>query len=264
MLVDTHCHLDLDAFDGDRDAVIDRAVAAGVGRIIVPAIDLPGCRRVLRMAESYPMVFAAVGVHPNASADWATDWLNELRDLAGHPKVVAVGEIGLDYYRDRSPHDMQQRALRAQLELAAELGLPVILHNRQAETDLLDLLAEVPGRGVLHSFSAGPAAAQRALELGYHLGFNGPITFKKADETRRVAAGVPLERLLVETDAPFLAPEAYRGRRNEPAYVVSVAAKVAELHGKTVGEVGRQTTANAALLFGRKLVAVEEGADAFA
>ncbi|MCA9896749.1 MAG: TatD family hydrolase [Ardenticatenaceae bacterium] len=254
MLIDTHCHLDFERFDEDRDAVVQRAIAAGVRQIIVPALDLGNCRTVLALTEKYAGVFAAVGVHPNSSAGWQDSWIGVLRDLAQHPKVVAIGEIGLDYYWDKSPKEVQQRALGLQLELAAELNLPVIIHNRESDADVVQMLAEAPlvGRenpGVLHSFAAGWDTAVSALNLGYYLGFTGPVTFKKADELREIARKVPDDRILVETDAPFLTPHPYRGKRNEPAYVAFVAERLAEVRGVSTAVFAQQTTANAQRLF---------------
>ncbi|MCB8943674.1 MAG: TatD family hydrolase [Ardenticatenaceae bacterium] len=256
MLIDTHCHLDFEWFDEDRAAMIARAVAAGVTRMIVPAIDLAGCTAVLRLGELYDEVYTAVGIHPNATADWQDSWLDSLRQWAQPEKVVAIGEIGLDYYRDRSPKDVQHHALRLQLELAAELNLPVILHNRESNEDIIRLLRESPlaGRerpGVLHSFAADWATAQAALDMGFYLGFTGPVTYKKADDLRRIVAQVPLDRLLVETDAPFLAPQQYRGKRNEPAYVRFVAERIAAIHGLETAELARITTQNALQLFSK-------------
>ena len=254
MLIDTHCHLDFEWFDEDREAVVARAAAAGVSRIIVPAIDLAGCTAVLQLAAEYEGVYAAVGVHPNSTAAWEDAWLSSLRDLAQDEKVVAIGEIGLDYYRERAPKDVQQRALRLQLELAADLELPVILHNRESNEDMIRLLRQAPQAsqdrpGVLHSFAADWSTAQAALNMGYYLGFTGPVTYKKADELRQVVAQVPLERILVETDAPFLAPQQHRGRRNEPAYVHYVAERIATIHGLSTAEFAQQAMANALRLF---------------
>lgn len=254
-LVDTHCHLDFDRFDGDRDEVVARAAAVGVTRIVVPGIDLASSRRVVALAERYEGVYAAVGVHPNSSAGWEDGWIGMLRELAGHPKVVAIGEIGLDYYRDWSPRPVQQGALRAQLELAAEVGKPVIIHNRESDEDVIRLLGESPlvGRerpGVLHSFAAPWAVAEVALGMGFYLGFTGPVTYKNADGLRRIVGQVPLDRLLVETDAPFLAPQKHRGERNEPAYVRLVAERIADLHNLSLDVLAERTTANAARLFG--------------
>lgn len=256
MLIDTHCHLDFDWFDEDRDAIVERALAAGVAQIVVPGLDLENCRAILALTEKYDGVFAAVGVHPNSSAEWQDSWIGVLRDLAQQPKVVAIGEIGLDYYWDKSPKAVQHRALALQLELAAELNLPVIIHNRDASADVMQLLSDSPlvGRdnpGVLHSFAADWATAVSALNLGYYLGFTGPVTYKKADDLREIARKVPDDRILVETDAPFLTPHPYRGKRNEPAYVTYVAEKLAEVRGVDTAVFAQQTTANAQRLFSR-------------
>jgi len=257
-LVDTHCHLNFSRYDRDREEVLQRARAAGVKRVIVPAIDLESCRQALEMASSSKGIFAAVGIHPNSSGDFEDSALDALRAFAGDSKAVAVGEIGLDYYWEKSPKAQQWRAFEAQLDLAAELELPAIIHNRDGCADLLRILedwapaapASLRGRlGVLHSFSASFAIAERALALGFFLGFTGPITFKKADELRAVARRVPVERLLVETDGPFLAPQQRRGKRNEPAYVRFVNSRLAELHGLPAEEMARQTTLNAERLF---------------
>ncbi|MBP7998062.1 MAG: TatD family hydrolase [Chloroflexi bacterium] len=258
MLIDTHCHLDFDRFDPDRDEVVARAAANGVTRLIIPAIDRDNCPTVLRLAEQYDGVFAAVGVHPNSSADWQDSWIDDLRQFAQHPKVVAIGEIGLDYYWKRSPQEVQHRAFSAQLALAHELGLPVIVHNRESDEDVVRLLRQSPLNGlarpgVLHSFSTTWEIAQQVLDMGFYLGFTGPLTFKQADELRRVAGQVPLDRLLVETDAPFLAPQQKRGQRNEPAYVAYVAERLAAVRNLDVPALEQQTTENALRLFGNKL-----------
>lgn len=253
-LVDTHCHLDFESFHDDVAEVVERAAAAGVTRIIVPSLDLDNAAAVLALAGRFPGVYAAVGVHPNSAAGWQDDWIERLRELARHPKVVAIGEVGLDYYWDKTPAKTQHRALAAQLELAAELHLPVIIHNRNASADTLHLLStslliDSARPGVLHSFSGDWAAAEAALEMGFCLGFTGPLTYKKADELRDIAARAPLDRILVETDAPFLAPHPHRGRRNEPAHVRLVAERLAEVRGLTLEEVAGATTANALRLF---------------
>ena len=256
MLIDTHCHLDFERFDDDRDGIVARAVEAGVRRIIVPAIDRDNGRAVLQLSEEYEGVYTAVGIHPNSTAEWQDKWISELHGLAGHEKVVAIGEIGLDYYWDKSPKQIQQRALAMQLELAAELDLPVVIHNRESSVDVLRLLAASSlagreGSGVLHSFSADWQTAKTALDLGFYLGFTGPITYKNADELRDIAAKVPLDRILVETDAPFLAPQKFRGKRNEPAYVALVAERLAVLRGMETAVLAQQTTDNAHRLFSR-------------
>ncbi len=259
MLVDTHCHLDFDTFDEDRYQAILRASEAGVERIIVPALDLQNCPSVLLLADSYLPIFAAVGVHPNSAAGWQQSSIDKIRDYAQHEKVLAIGEIGLDYYWDKASKEDQHQALTSQLALAAELNLPVILHNRQSSADLIQLLSISPvnGRsrpGVLHSFSASWATAKAALDMGFYLGFTGPVTFKKAEDLRSIAAKVPIDRILIETDAPFLAPHPRRGKRNEPAFVKYTAERIAKLHNMDLPDFARQTTANAVKLFGPKLV----------
>ncbi|MCY4467057.1 MAG: TatD family hydrolase [Chloroflexi bacterium] len=257
-LVDTHCHLNFHRYDKDRDAVLKRAHDAGVERIIIPAIDLPSCAEVLQLAEAQPGLFAAVGIHPNSSRNFHASSIDRLRELAAHPKVVAIGEIGLDYHWDKSPKAMQATALEQQLELAAELALPVIIHNREASEDVIETLANwtttvgasLQGRlGVLHSFSASAEIAKRATDLGFYLGFTGPLTFKNASELREIARETLIEQLLIETDGPFLSPMPYRGKRNEPAWVCHINDRLAELHGMTAEQMARQTTANAETLF---------------
>ncbi len=253
-LIDSHCHLDFHRFEPDRDQVIARAAAAGVTHMVVPAVDRDNLDTVLSLAAAHPSVYAAVGIHPTSTAGWQPDWIDLIREKAAAAKVVAVGEIGLDFYWDKSPPETQRQALAAQLALAAELELPVILHNREATEALIQQLAVSPAAnreraGVLHSFSAGWDDAQQFLEMGFYIGITGPITFKNADELRQVAANVPIDRLLIETDAPFLAPQQRRGKRNEPAYVAYVAERIAELRGVSPDEIGRQTSENAARLF---------------
>ncbi len=256
LLIDTHCHLDFERFDEDRDVVVQRAIDVGVTRIVVPALTLQNCEAVLQLADKYDGVYAAVGIHPNSSAAWQDSWIDVLRDLAQHEKVVAIGEIGLDYYWDKSPQPIQHRALALQLVLAAELNLPVIIHNREADADVIRLLSEslLAGRdcpGVLHSFSADWQTAVSALDMGFYLGFTGPVTFKKAEQLRQIVAKVPLDRLLVETDAPFLTPHPYRGKRNEPSYVTYMAERIAVVRGMETAVLAEQTTANALRLFSK-------------
>lgn len=258
MLIDTHCHLDFDSFDADRGEVINRAREAGVNRIVVPSLDLNNCEKVIGLADMYEGVYAAVGIHPNSSKDWRDEWVGKLRTLAQRKEVVAIGEIGLDYYRDRAPRETQRRSLQAQLGLAAELNLPVILHNRQSDSDLIDALrtsdnSDLDEPGVLHSFSTTWNTAAAALDMGYYLGFSGPVTYKKADELREVVSKVPMDRIVLETDAPFLAPQKYRGRRNEPAYVSLVAERIAMIYGLEYEELTQQTSENAIRLFGKSL-----------
>jgi len=260
-LTDTHCHLDFNKFDDDREGVLARAWEAGLERILIPGIDLASSSRALDLARRDPRLCCAVGIHPNSANTWDGASLSELRLLTGAAEVVAIGEIGLDYYRRGAPPDIQRQVFESQLELAAELGLPVIVHNREATEDVLEVLAAWHDRlvargsslaerpGVLHSFSADGTAARRALEMNFRLGITGPITFKDASILRRLVRELPLECLLIETDAPFLSPHPRRGRRNEPAYVRFVAEKIAELRSLSPATVGEQTTRNANELF---------------
>jgi TatD DNase family protein len=258
-LVDTHCHLNFEGFNADREAVIERAKAAGVTRIIAPAVDVITTEQVVALAAVHSGVYAAVGVHPNSTANFDDATLATIEAQSYAPKVVAIGEIGLDYYWDDSPKDKQWAAFEAQLALAKRRELPVIIHNRNASADVIsiletwagDLPASLRGRaGVMHSFSADMQTAERALAAGFYLGFTGPITYKNADLLRHIAAAVPLDRMLIETDAPFLTPAPHRGKRNEPAYVALVAERLAALRVMTVEAFSAATTANAKRLFG--------------
>lgn len=254
-LVDTHAHLDDEAFAGERAAVVARAAAAGVRRIVAVGTDVASSRRAVELAEQYEGVYAAVGVHPHDASRADEGALAELRSLAGRQKVVAIGEIGLDFYRNLSPQSAQRAAMRAQLALARQLDLPVVVHDRDAHDEVLSLLREwarghAGARGVLHAFSGDEAMAREAIALGFYVSFAGPVTFAKASRLHRLAAALPLDRILLETDCPYLTPEPLRGRRNEPANVGLIAAKVASLRGIAFAEVARATTANAGRLFG--------------
>ncbi len=249
-LVDSHAHLDFRQFDADREAVIERARAAGLMAIVNIGTDLPSSRMAVSLAERYPFIYAAVGVHPHDARLVTPAVLDELRELAHSPQVVAIGEIGLDYYRDRSPRSVQRRAFDEQLALASEMGLPVVVHSRDAHEDVLAALRRRPVHGVLHSYSAGPALLDEVLALGFYIGISGPVTFPKARRLRSVAAQVPLDRLLVETDCPFLTPQPHRGRRNEPAYVRYVVEKIAAVRDLPPDVVAQATARNAATLFG--------------
>jgi TatD DNase family protein len=250
-LVDTHCHLDLDAFEQDREAVLERADAAGVSRVLVPATDLASSRRAVALAEQYAAVRAAVGVHPNEAGDFTDETVAELRDLAQHPKVDAIGEIGIDLYWHTVDLEKQRQAFRAQLALAAELGRPAIIHDREAHAEVMAELAELPlpAGVVLHSFSGDAELADRAAAAGYYLGVDGPLTYKKNEGLRDIFRNAPRDCILIETDAPYLTPQARRGTRNEPAYVRFVAEKLAEVRASTLKAVASATTANAARLF---------------
>jgi len=246
----------LTEFERDRETVIARAGESGVTQMITIGVTLETSQAALSLAETYPPVYAAVGVHPHAARHWDERARDTLRDLAANPKVVAIGEIGLDYYRDRSPRADQRRAFRAQLDLAGELGKPVIVHDREAHNDLLQILtawaAERPQagqRGVVHCFSGDGNMAQELLALGFYLGFDGPVTYKNAKQLRALIAQIPANRILVETDAPFLTPHPYRGQRNEPAHVCLVAEAIAQIHQMDLPAFAGQTTQNARNLF---------------
>lgn len=258
-LVDSHCHLSDDAFAADLPDVLARARESGVSRVVVPGVDLPSSRRAVELAESNAGLYAAVGVHPHEARQWNAETEVELRQLARSPRVVAIGEIGLDYHYDHSPRPQQRAAFDAQLAVAAELGLPVIVHNREAIDDVLASLlpwaASLPAPhrhhpGVLHAFSADVRSGRRAVAAGFSLGIAGPITFKNADDRRRITAELPIESFLIETDSPYLTPHPHRGSRNEPAYVRLVAQALADMEGMDQTELATRTTNNAAELFG--------------
>ena len=291
-LTDTHCHLDLENFDLDRAAVLERAAQAGVVHILIPGLSLPSSRSSVKLAESHPMLSAAIGIHPTEAATWNESSSNELMTLAAGAfggfdtleipdpsntsgssrRVVAIGEIGLDYYWDSESATLQKNILRIQLDLAAHVGLPVILHMREAKDtlheqcagDLLQILeiwiaglrlgknCLVERPGVLHSFSGSLETARRALRLGFYIGVTGPVTFRNAHTRQEIVASLPLDHILIETDAPFQAPRPYRGKRNEPSYVRLIADKIALLHSLTIEEVAAVTSENAGRLFAWK------------
>jgi TatD DNase family protein len=246
-LVDSHCHLDGEDFTGDRDAVIERARAAGVETLVAIGTGEgpPDLEAGIRLADAFDCVYATVGVHPHSAAKASYATWPELQRLCGHPKVVALGEIGLDYHYNFSPPEVQRSVFTRQLEVAATTGQPVVIHTREAWSDTVALIRESGIRsGIFHCFSGGPDEAQEALSLGFHLSFAGIVTFPKAQSVQQAAREVPLDRLLVETDSPYLAPVPYRGKRNEPAFVVHTAARIAELRGISPEAVARVTTAN--------------------
>jgi TatD DNase family protein len=249
-LIDSHAHLDDRAFGKDCAAVIARAFAEEIGIITIGA-DLRSSREAVRLAERHRRIWATVGVHPHGAGSVDARTLEELERLADRDVVVAIGEIGLDYYRDLSPRDVQRRVFEEQLHLARRLDLPVCLHNRESTDDLLEILRGVSGehRGVVHSFLGDPDLAGQFLALGLLLGIGGPVTFPKNSALREAVRVVPIERLLIETDAPYLTPVPYRGRRNEPSYVRYVAEDIAELKGISIEETSRRTTENAVSLF---------------
>jgi TatD DNase family protein len=252
-LVDSHCHLDDAQFDADREAVIERALAAGVEAMLAVGTGHgpPDLEAGIRLADGHAQMVASVGVQPHDASKARPETYDRLRELAARPKVVAIGEIGLDYHYNFSPPEVQLEVFARQLALARELRLPVIIHTREAWPDTLRLLGEAPlAGGIMHCFSGGPEEAERSLALGFHISFAGVVTFPKAMPIQAAARMVPLERLLVETDAPYLAPVPHRGKRNEPAFVVETARKVAALRGVTVEEIAAATTENFKRLFG--------------
>jgi TatD DNase family protein len=284
VLTDTHCHLDLDKFDPDREAVLERAVRVGIDRILIPGLNLASSRAVLKLVESHPILFAAIGVHPTEAASWSDQTSAELKiflQLSGPSgasgtsetrepsKIVAIGEIGLDYYWDSASHELQKKVLLQQLKLAGEASLPVVLHMREARgatetncaADLLQILelwssdlrlrkSPLMDRlGVLHSFSGSLETARAAIDLGFYIGVTGPVTFVNAARRQEIVAALPLDRILIETDAPFLAPYPQRGKRNEPALVRLIADKIALLHSCSFERIAAVTSENARRLF---------------
>ena len=252
-LIDSHCHLDFPEFAAELDAVVARARDAGVGRLLTICTRLSKFDEVLSIAERFDRMFCSVGVHPHEAAHEPDIALERIVALAKHPKVVGIGEAGLDYYYDKSPHDRQQEVFRLHIEAARQTGLPLIVHSRDADEDTVALLregAEKGGlKGVIHCFTATQYLADAALEMGFFISLSGIVTFKNAEALRQVARTVPLDRLLVETDSPYLAPMPMRGKRNEPSFVRHTATYVADMFGVPFAELAARTTANFERLF---------------
>jgi TatD DNase family protein len=255
MLVDSHCHLDFPDFAGDLDAVIARARAAGIGRIVTISTRVRAFDQVHAIAERYEDVYCSVGTHPHNAGEETDITVDDLVRLAARPKVVAIGEAGLDYHYDRSPRDAQAAGFRTHIAAARETGLPLVIHAREADDDIAAILREEheagPFKAILHCFSSGRRLAETGIELGHYISFSGILTFKSANELREIARSVPQDRLLVETDAPYLAPTPFRGKRNEPAYVVETARVLAETIGLGPAEIAALTSENFFRLFDR-------------
>ena len=252
MLFDTHAHYDDERFDGDREALLASMPEKNVGLIVNPGCDISSSRTAVALAESFDFVYAAVGIHPENCADFVPEQIDTLRQMAKAPKVVAIGEIGLDYYwAENPPKELQQEVLRRQLRLAEELGLPVIIHDRDAHGDTLDIVREFPRvRGVFHCFAGSAEMARELIKMGWMLSFNGAVTFKNAKKAPEVIAAVPLEKLMIETDAPYLTPVPHRGERNDSSYVRLVAEKIAQIKGLAPEEVEKATWENGRRFFG--------------
>ena len=252
MLFDTHVHLNDNQFEDDLEEVIERARLNGVERMVVVGFDEKTIKRAMELIDTYDFMYAAIGWHPVDAIDLTDSYLDWIEELTAHPKVVAIGEIGLDYHWDKSPKDIQQAVFRRQIQLAKKLDLPIIIHNREATEDVVAILEEEGAAevgGIMHCFSGSPETAKRCLEMNFYISLGGPVTFKNAVKPKEVAKEVPLDRLLIETDCPYLAPHPYRGKRNEPSYVKLVAEQIADLKEISFDEVARATTENANRLF---------------
>lgn len=253
MFIDSHAHLFYSNYDSDLDDVIDRAEKNGVSFIIIPSTDLNTAEQVLKLVDKYDLIYGAVGVHPHETKNWDPSFIPKLEKLAHHKKIVAIGEIGLDYYYDYSPSDKQIEAFRAQIDLALKLNMPVIVHNRDSDKDMMEIIGSYCSRGLkahFHCFNGSIEDGMELIGMNHMLSFPGNITFKKSDSLRKIAEQLPMDHLLIETDSPFMTPEPYRGKRNEPANVRLVAEKLAELHNIRVEDVARITSYNNFRMFG--------------
>jgi TatD DNase family protein len=257
MFIDSHSHIEMDDFNEDREEVIQRALDAGIDLIVDIGdgdVSHDSHAAAFKVAEQYRFIYTTVGLHPHEARLLDANLYSRLAEMAQHPKVIAIGEIGLDYHYDHSPREVQREAFRKQLQLARKRELPIVIHTREAEADTIAIIREEwagsARPGVIHCFTGTRALADAAVSLGFYISFSGVLTFKKAGDLRQTAAALPIDRILIETDCPFLAPEPYRGRRNEPAYVVETARRLAELSGLTAEEIGRITSQNFMRAFG--------------
>lgn len=252
MLFDTHVHLNADQFEDDQEEVIKRAQEAGVRKMVVVGFDHKTIPKAMDLTERYDYIYAAVGWHPVDAIDFTDKELDWLEDLSKHPKVVALGEMGLDYHWDKSPVSIQKEVFRKQIQLAKKVNMPIIIHNREATEDIIKILQEEDAQtvgGIMHCYSDSPDYVQACLEMNFYISLGGPVTFKNAKLPKEVAKVIPLDRLLIETDSPYLAPHPNRGKRNEPAYVRLVAEKIAELRGLSLKNIAQITTENAHRVF---------------
>ena len=250
MLFDTHAHLNDPAFDEDREALMAGLADKGIGLVMNAGCSLQSSRDIIRMAERYPWLYASVGSHPDSADEVNEEVIEEYRKLCSHEKVKAIGEIGLDYYYEDIPREIQKKAFRMQMALANELDMPVIIHEREAHDDGMRIVKEFPKvKGVFHCYSGSAEMARQLVNMGWYIGFTGVLTFKNARKAVETAASVPLERIVLETDCPFMAPEPYRGKRNDPGYLPKMAEKLAEIRGISVEEAIAATTENAKRLY---------------
>ena len=251
--IDTHVHLNADQYDEDLQQVIDRALEAKVEKMVVIGFDEKTIKRAMKLADDYSFIYVVIGWHPVDAVDCTDEYLAWIEELATHPKVVGIGETGLDYYWDKSPKDVQQYWFRKQIQLAKKLNLPIIIHNREATGDVVRILREENAAevgGIMHCFGGSVETARECIDMNFMISLGGPVTFKNARQPKEVAKEIPLEHLLIETDAPYLAPHPYRGKRNEPAFVTLVAQEIALQKELSVEEVAAATTANAKKFFG--------------
>ena len=253
MLFDTHAHLNAEQYNEDLEAVIDRAKSEGVSKVVVVGFDRPTIVKAMELAEKYSFIYAAVGWHPVDAIDMTDKELAWIEELAAHPKVVALGEMGLDYHWDKSPKHIQKEVFRKQIALAKKVNLPIIIHNREATMDIVQILKEEGAHevgGIMHCFSGSIETAKECMKMNFYISFGGPVTFKNAKNVKEVAASIPLDRLLIETDCPYLTPHPFRGKRNEPGYVKLVAEELAALKGLSYEELANITMENAKRVFG--------------
>lgn len=257
-LFDSHAHLDDEAFDYDREKVIENLKENNIGWVLNPGADMPSSRRAVKLASEYENIYAAIGVHPHDAENFKEEDILELKELAKNKKVVAIGEIGLDYYYDNSPRDIQRKVFKRQMDLAYELNLPVAIHSRDATGETFEILSEYKGKvkGIIHCYTGAIEMAKRYIDLGYYISIAGPVTFKNARVVKEMAEEVPISRLLIETDSPYMAPTPFRGKRNEPKYVRYVAEEIAKLKDMDVDEliaITRQNTVDILNIEGKEI-----------